>query len=1077
MHSMGTIDETQPKTKVFISYSRKDMAFATRLVAALEARGIEAKIDRRDLPLLEEWQRELLGFIQQADAVVLIVSPNAIGSKWIEWETQRILELNKRLAPVVLEPVPNDQIPDVVRRINFVSFDPPNDFEERANALVAALNTDIVWIKEHTRIGELARRWAERGRSAADVLRGKQVEEAERWIALSPANAPRPTGLHTEFIQASRRAETRRWRVTAGTLSLALAVTAALGVTAFLLKLRADRERDTALTAQSRFLADQARQSLAPKDYASAVSLALEGLPTNPEMSDRPLVPEALTVLQRAAYNMLETSVVSVAAVQPRYGTYWVDPDSISSTLEDEKRGGEPPGLGMAEIVWKLSTGPRWPWALMTAARRERGADPGGAAVAATDGRVVQARGNRVQILDIATRAILADLPGHEGKAYGAALSSDGNRLVTLGQGRVRAKLWDTGKSRLVADLEGFNGGVRMAAFSENGTRIITADGQGKTARIFDGNAGHLLMTIGPGDEAVTIAALSGDGAMAVTGSADGAVRLWHLDQTMGPRLLTKGVSAASGCMFSPDGSVVVTYFQDGTVLGCATREQQAPIAMRHGAQVNDAAFSRDGAKLVTAYDDHTAIVWDARRGEVLAVLAGHTEPVERACFAPDDATVITLGANTAREWHLVSPLAPVLRGETPRINTATFSPNGGRLFTGSEEGEVLAWDTKTGKQNAALAGHSWGVDTIVFSDDGTRVLTGGRDGKAQLWLSDGRLIHEFKEDVGASFKAVGLSGDGKRVAATSARSNVITIWNADTFDELRRIPDPEGIATKSLAFSKDAHRLLAGYVTGRLKQWDVSTGKLVPEIDDIPETFALEGISGHGGRIVRIDPSNNSRAEMRSPPSVVTTLLEDDSSLSSVRVSPDGTRVAIADISGAVHIVPLGGGARRLTYRGERKLSPAGAAIVRFSADGRMIAVGSDSGDTQLLDAATGAPIAVLPGEKKVAQLEFSRAGDRLVTVSVDGLARLWHVSLTPRALIEEARRLIPRCLGPEAREKVFLERTPPLWCVEMGKWPYQTAEWRQWLKNTRAGKNQPLPADDTSELGIAPKPVELPP
>jgi len=83
MLRMGTIDKIQaPKTKVFISYSRKDIAFADRLVAALEARGIEVKIDRRDLPLLEEWQRELLGFIQRADAVVLIVSPNSIGSKW-----------------------------------------------------------------------------------------------------------------------------------------------------------------------------------------------------------------------------------------------------------------------------------------------------------------------------------------------------------------------------------------------------------------------------------------------------------------------------------------------------------------------------------------------------------------------------------------------------------------------------------------------------------------------------------------------------------------------------------------------------------------------------------------------------------------------------------------------------------------------------------------------------------------------------------------------------------------------------------------------------------------------------------
>src|SRR6185295_11704348 len=185
---------------------------------------------------------------------------------------------------------------------------------------------------------------------------------------------------------------------------------------------------------------------------------------------------------------------------------------------------------------------------------------------------------------------------------------------------------------------------------SADGTKIITADGQGKTARIFDGKVGRLLRTLGPVDETVTLAALSGDGAMAVTGSADGIVRLWHLNKTMGSRLLTRGASAARGGTFSPDGSLVVTYFQDGTVLVYSTKEQREPIVMRHEARINDAAFTRDGAKLVTASDDHTAIVWDARRGKALAVLAGHAEPVERACFAPDDATVITLGADTARE-------------------------------------------------------------------------------------------------------------------------------------------------------------------------------------------------------------------------------------------------------------------------------------------------------------------------------------------------------------------------------------------------------------------------------------------
>src|SRR5258706_563169 len=42
----AALDDRQPNAKVFISYSRKDMAFADQLEAALRARGIEPLIDR-----------------------------------------------------------------------------------------------------------------------------------------------------------------------------------------------------------------------------------------------------------------------------------------------------------------------------------------------------------------------------------------------------------------------------------------------------------------------------------------------------------------------------------------------------------------------------------------------------------------------------------------------------------------------------------------------------------------------------------------------------------------------------------------------------------------------------------------------------------------------------------------------------------------------------------------------------------------------------------------------------------------------------------------------------------------------
>jgi hypothetical protein len=79
-HDASVINREEVRLKVFISYSRRDMVFADRLVAALEARGFDVLIDRRNLPALEDWERELGGFIRQSDTVVFIVSRHSISS-------------------------------------------------------------------------------------------------------------------------------------------------------------------------------------------------------------------------------------------------------------------------------------------------------------------------------------------------------------------------------------------------------------------------------------------------------------------------------------------------------------------------------------------------------------------------------------------------------------------------------------------------------------------------------------------------------------------------------------------------------------------------------------------------------------------------------------------------------------------------------------------------------------------------------------------------------------------------------------------------------------------------------------
>jgi hypothetical protein len=66
------------KVRVFISYSRKDMAFADRVEGTLKTRGFETLIDREEIYAFEDWWKRIEALIGRADAVVFVLSPDAV---------------------------------------------------------------------------------------------------------------------------------------------------------------------------------------------------------------------------------------------------------------------------------------------------------------------------------------------------------------------------------------------------------------------------------------------------------------------------------------------------------------------------------------------------------------------------------------------------------------------------------------------------------------------------------------------------------------------------------------------------------------------------------------------------------------------------------------------------------------------------------------------------------------------------------------------------------------------------------------------------------------------------------------
>jgi WD40 repeat protein len=129
------------------------------------------------------------------------------------------------------------------------------------------------------------------------------------------------------------------------------------------------------------------------------------------------------------------------------------------------------------------------------------------------------------------------------------------------------------------------------------------------------------------------------------------------------------------------------------------------------------------------------------------------------------------------------------------------------------------------------------------------------------------------------------------------------------------------------------------------------------------------------------------------------------------------------------------------------------------FSPDGRRVVTASWDKTARIWTTEAGSMIAVLQGhKKKVTSAAFSPDARRVVTASQD-TARIWHVFPATQDLVDAAKNAVPRCLKREQRTQAFLSPEPPAWCIEMEKWPYQSQDWKDWLKFKRANANPPRP------------------
>ncbi|MCB0211360.1 MAG: TIR domain-containing protein [Anaerolineae bacterium] len=189
---------------VFISYSRRNKAFVQKLNQALADKERQVWVDWDDIPLTSDWWAEIQEGIEGADSFVFIISPDSIASKVCGQELDHAIACNKRIIPVVYRDC--DNVHASLGHINWLFFRDTDDFDTALTGLLTAIDTDLDWVKAHTRLTVRAIEWDKKERNASYLLRGDDLTDAEKMLS-EVDKKPRLTPSQSQYILASRGAQ------------------------------------------------------------------------------------------------------------------------------------------------------------------------------------------------------------------------------------------------------------------------------------------------------------------------------------------------------------------------------------------------------------------------------------------------------------------------------------------------------------------------------------------------------------------------------------------------------------------------------------------------------------------------------------------------------------------------------------------------------------------------------------------------------------------------------------------------------------------------------------------------------
>lgn len=672
-----------------------------------------------------------------------------------------------------------------------------------------------------------------------------------------------------------------------------------------------------------------------------------------------------------------------------------------------------------------------------------------------------------IKLWDAGTGELLSSVDGHTDTVISATFSPDGRWLLTTSYDET-ARLWSVADPRRPQSayvFEGHTWWVWDAAFSpyfapedpQADNRIVTVSQDGK-AIVWNLTGQPVLSAVNTTSiesrlRFQEVAAFTGhngpiycvgfapDGKSVATGGYDKRILLWRPEDVPEfnlRELLERGqpvvaavelkghTGAVQDLAFSKDGHLIVSGGRDNAVTVWSVDSARAIKTFRgHYAGVRSVTISSDGREIVSGSQDQRAIVWHLDEYEEIRTLegrtiAGHEDAILNGSFSPKGDRIVTASRDrTARLWSVETGalLQTLQEGHDYLASRAEFFPDGRTLVTAAADNTVRMWSVESGTQILRLSetGRSAALDV---SRDGRWLVTGSDGDSALLW--------DVPSLVEASQKSVAEEDNGGSI---------------ESFRPSRRLVGHNGIVTMA-RFSPTADLLLTCDTNGRCILRHIETNEIIWNVRYHTRRINDAAFTPDGRQILTASSDHTvSRLDALTGEEIAPLILKHESSVMSLRLSPDGTRaltvaqldrdeaqasrVTLWDVATAreldafnleqfavtsIDFAPDGRTALAVCSDNVvRYLSLDAAApdrvlavfldfqnlgglvwTARFTRDGRSVLTVGGS-EAQLWDAATQRERIAFSPHGAVAGADFSSDGQRVVTGSWDNSAKIW--------------------------------------------------------------------------------------